>query len=103
MKSRRRIFRSKDKGDAGAQRLTEDNWETLLDQHGHARRKASLEDEMLAIEPVAVDADPTEAAIVMSVSSARCRVFKDGLELDVTVPAEMAVRQKSVLAVGDRV
>ncbi|HUR83185.1 MAG TPA: ribosome small subunit-dependent GTPase A [Thermoanaerobaculia bacterium] len=103
MKSRRRIFRNKDKGDAGAQRLTEDNWETMLDQHGQARRKASLEDEMLAIEPVAFDADPAEAAIVMSVASARCRVFRDGLELDVMVPADMAVRQKSALAVGDRV
>ena len=91
MRSRRRIFRSKDKGDAGAQRLTEDNWESLIDRHGHARRRASLEDEMLAVEPVAVDADYDEAAIVMSVASARCRVFRDGLELDVMVPAEMAV------------
>ena len=105
MKSRRRrtIFRSKDKGEAGAQRLTEENWETLLDQHGRSRRRASLADEMLAAEPLTVDADPGEAAIVMGVASARCRVFRDGMELEVMVPAEMAVRQKSVLAVGDRV
>ncbi|HYC93543.1 MAG TPA: ribosome small subunit-dependent GTPase A [Thermoanaerobaculia bacterium] len=106
MKSRRKrpIFRSKDKGDAGAQRLTEENWETMLDQHGHARKRAGLDEEMLANEPMFVeDADPAEAAIVMSVASARCRVFRDGLELDVMVPPEMAVRQKSVLAVGDRV
>ena len=32
----------KDKGDAGAQRITEDNWESLLDQHGHARKRPSL-------------------------------------------------------------
>ena len=32
----------KDKGDAGAQRITEDNWETLLDQHGHARKRPSV-------------------------------------------------------------
>ena len=100
---RRPAFRSKDKGDAGAQRLTQENWETLLDQHG-SRRRASLEDEMLADEPLAVvDADSANAAIVMSVASARCRVFREGLELDVMVPPEMAVRQKSVLAVGDRV
>ena len=106
MKSRRKrpVFRSKDKGDAGSQRLTEENWETMLDQHGHARKRAGMDEEMLASEPLfAHDADPAEAAIVMSVASARCRVFHDGLELDVMVPPEMAVRQKSVLAVGDRV
>ncbi|HVG25946.1 MAG TPA: ribosome small subunit-dependent GTPase A [Thermoanaerobaculia bacterium] len=105
MKSRRRnVFRNKDKGDAGAQRLTEANWETLLDQHGHGRPRPSLADELLAGQPEFVaDADAADAAIVMSVASARCRVFRDGAELDVVVPPEMAVRQKSVLAVGDRV
>jgi len=39
----------------------------------------------------------------MSVHSARCRVFRDGEELDCFVPPEIAVRQRSVLAVGDRV
>jgi ribosome biogenesis GTPase / thiamine phosphate phosphatase len=42
-------------------------------------------------------------AIVISVGSGRCRVFLDGREIDCLVPAEMAVRQKSILAVGDRV
>lgn len=105
MKSRRKrpIFRSKDKGDAGAQRLTENNWETLLDQHGQSRRRPGLAEQMLDDEPSFVEGDLADAAIVMSVASARCRVFRDGLELDVMVPPEMAVRQKSVLAVGDRI
>jgi ribosome biogenesis GTPase / thiamine phosphate phosphatase len=103
----RRDFR-KDKGDAGAQRLTEDNWEQLLDQHGHARKRASVSEltERLDDHVTAHDADDAEhetAAIVMGVSSARCRVFRDGEELDVIVPPEIAVRQKSALAVGDRV
>ncbi|HVE70761.1 MAG TPA: ribosome small subunit-dependent GTPase A [Thermoanaerobaculia bacterium] len=105
MKSRRRrpILRSKDKGDAGAQRLTEDNWDTLLDQHGQAKR-ASIEEQVVAGEMFYDhDADPADAAIVMSVASARCRVFRDGLELDAMVPPAMAAQQKSVLAVGDRV
>ncbi len=43
------------------------------------------------------------AAIVISVASGRCRVFRDGREIDCIVPPEIAVRQKSALAVGDRV
>lgn len=97
----------KDKGDAGAQRITEDNWETLLDQHGRARRRPTLseiiehlgQDATLAAEEM----EQEGAAIVMSVSSARCRVFRDGQELDCGLPPELAVRQRNVLAVGDRV
>ncbi len=44
-----------------------------------------------------------EEGIVISVSSGRCRVFQNGRELDCLVPAEIAVRQKSALTVGDRV
>lgn len=44
-----------------------------------------------------------EAGIVISVSSGRCRVFRSGREIDCVVPPEIAVRQKSALAVGDRV
>lgn len=40
---------------------------------------------------------------MISVASGRCRVFRDGREIDCTVPQEIAVRQKSTLAVGDRV
>jgi ribosome biogenesis GTPase len=42
-------------------------------------------------------------AVVIGVASARCRVFRDGREIDCLVPAEIAARQKSALAVGDRV
>lgn len=98
----------KDKGDAGAQRITEENWESLLDQHGRARKRPSVTELMARLDDhvTAVDADESErasAAIVMSVSSGRCRVFHDDREIDCVVPPEMAVRQKSALAVGDRV
>ena len=43
------------------------------------------------------------AAMVISVASGRCRLFRDGREFDCTVPPALAVRQKSALAVGDRV
>jgi ribosome biogenesis GTPase len=103
----RKNFR-RDKGDAGAQRITEDNWETLLDQHGHARKRPSITEllERLDDHVTAVDVDESEragAAIVMSVSSGRCRVFHQDAEIDCVVPPEMAIRQKSALAVGDRV
>ena len=42
-------------------------------------------------------------AIVITVASKRCRVYFDGREIDCVVPKEIAVRQKSALAVGDRV
>src|SRR5579872_2437287 len=45
----------------------------------------------------------TESAIVIAVSSARCRLFLDGREVDCVVPSEIARRQRSALAVGDRV
>lgn len=102
----RKVFR-KDKGEAGAQRLTEDNWEALLDQYGHSRRRLSVSEqiEQLELQDAALgdDSDFDTAAIVISVSSARCRVFHDGQEIDCVVPPELAVRQKSALAVGDRV
>jgi ribosome biogenesis GTPase len=44
-----------------------------------------------------------EGAIVIAVSSARCRLFFDGRELDCVVPSEIARRQRSALTVGDRV
>lgn len=104
----RRAFR-KESGAAREGRVTEDNWEALLDQHGQSRRRPTLTDiiEHMASEPgVATDADDAEwarAAVVFSVSSGRCRVLRDGEDLDCVVPPELAVRQKSMLAVGDRV
>jgi len=44
-----------------------------------------------------------DAAVVIGVSSGRCRLFHRGREFDCIVPSEIAVRQKSALAVGDRV
>ena len=104
----RRMVR-KDKGDAGARRITEDNWEALIDLHGRAPRRPTLSEliERLGQRETTGeelhDADLEGTGIVMSVSSARCRVFRDGHTLDCTVPPELAVRQKNVLAVGDRV
>jgi ribosome biogenesis GTPase / thiamine phosphate phosphatase len=47
--------------------------------------------------------NPDAAAVVINVASGRCRVFRGGREIDCIVPAEIAARQKSALAVGDRV
>ncbi|MEK6375613.1 MAG: ribosome small subunit-dependent GTPase A [Acidobacteriota bacterium] len=55
------------------------------------------------IDPGAADIDLRDAAMVISVSSGRCRLFQHGREIDCIVPSEIAVRQKSALAVGDRV
>lgn len=105
----RRAFR-KDKGDVRSHRVTEDNWEELLDQHGRARKRPTLEDLLEhmahAGEPAEQPADEGEGAgsgIVFNVASGRCRVLIDGQELDCLVPPELAMLQKSVLAVGDRV
>ncbi|HUP61686.1 MAG TPA: ribosome small subunit-dependent GTPase A [Thermoanaerobaculia bacterium] len=103
----RRALR-KGKGEVRERRITEDNWEALLDQHGTSKRRPSIEElvEVLRHEttaPEVVDAETSDTGIVMSVTSGRCRVFRDGVELDCLVPPEIAVRQKSALAVGDRV
>ncbi len=104
----RQAFR-KDKRVVREQRVTEDNWEALLDQHGHAVKRPSvgdalrqlvLHDQEIARE---TDADFEGSGVVFSVSSGRCRVLRDGEELDCVIPPELAVRQKSALAVGDRV
>ena len=98
----------KDKGGAREQRVTEDNWEALLDQHGQARKRPLLSEVVEHLQHVdeAADVDPedlTGAAIVFNVGSRRCRVLRDGEEIDCLVPPDLAVRQKSALAVGDRV
>lgn len=104
----RRSFR-KDKGDARAPRVTEDNWEKLLDQHGHAKKRPLLSELLAHVEAAAEpdlvtdDDERAGSGVVFSVSSGRCRVLQDGEEIDCVVPPELAVRQKSALAVGDRV
>lgn len=104
----RQAFR-KDKGQVREQRVTEDNWEELLDQHGRSPKRPSIEDVLQQLAEHDEDAiatgesDYENAGIVFSVSSGRCRVLRDGEELDCVVAPEIAVRQKSALAVGDRV
>lgn len=44
-----------------------------------------------------------DAAIVIYVGSARCRAVYEEQEIDVVVPSGIAMRQKSALAVGDRI
>jgi ribosome biogenesis GTPase len=82
--------------------VSEENWEQLLDAYG-----AVSEDSEARRDDAAGDSDGADAAIVISVASGRCRVFRrdvaGGAELEVVVPSEIAVRQKSALAVGDRV
>lgn len=89
------------------QRITEDNWEDLIDQHGHSKRRPMLSELLAHLEQEAAlpaeDGELEGAAIVISVASGRCRVFHEGEELDCAVPGELAIRQKSALAVGDRV
>jgi len=46
---------------------------------------------------------PGNDAIVIAVSSGRCRLFFEGREIDCVIPSEIAKRQRSALAVGDRV
>ncbi|MBV8519947.1 MAG: ribosome small subunit-dependent GTPase A [Acidobacteria bacterium] len=105
----RRALRGKEKGEVRESRITEDNWEELLDKHGPSRKRPSIEtmlahlQETQSQEVETDDADWDEAGIVMSVSSGRCRVFFEGQEVDCLVPPELAVRQRSSLAVGDRV
>jgi ribosome biogenesis GTPase len=106
-KVRRSFVREKDRGG----RVTEDNWEKLLDEHGQSARRRPLLSQI--IEQLGVqrdeataateEADEARAGIVMSVSSARCRVFFAGEEIDCQVPPHIAMQRKSALAVGDRV
>ena len=112
MKLRKRagsLRRSLRKGKAPRQRqVTEDNWESLFDETKGERTPSleSIVEDLRRGEPHHIDAyggAEENAAIVISVSSGRCRVYYDGREIDCAVPAEIAVRQKSALAVGDRV
>jgi ribosome biogenesis GTPase len=112
MKSRKQAAKQRragrDKHEPRVQGFREDNWEDLLDQHGPTKkRRAKVEQGGAEITPPASagaeEIDWTDEPIVIYVASGRCRVFHDGEEIDCLVPAEIAVRQKSALAVGDRV
>jgi ribosome biogenesis GTPase len=87
-------------------RVTEDWEEPAASRRGGKRRKPDAADDDPSDSGAwgeAGDADPRAAAMVISVGSGRCRLFHDGREFDCVVPPELAVRQKSALAVGDRV
>jgi len=86
------------KGDARRKDFKEDNWEALLDQHGRSRGVVPP-----SRRPEGRPEADTTAAIVISVASGRCRVLLGSEEIDCVIPPEIAVRQKSVLTVGDRV
>jgi ribosome biogenesis GTPase len=112
LKARKRASQVKKALDKGRdsvrdQRVTEDNWEDLIDQHGQSRRRPMLSELLAHLEQAASlpaeDGEPEEGAIVISVASGRCRVFHEGEERDCLVTGDLAVRQKSALAVGDRV
>jgi ribosome biogenesis GTPase / thiamine phosphate phosphatase len=103
----RRTFK-KGKGEARQPRVTEDNWEDLLDRYGHDRKRPTISELVGRLEEarpstITEEEGDEEAAIAISVSSGRCRVFLDGSEIDCLIPPDLAVRQKSALAVGDRV
>ncbi len=111
MRARKTIAREK-KSIAGRStarpQVSENNWDTLLDRYGHVERRrvpASGKggaEQPLETLPVSAE-EEASAGIVMSVSSGRCRAFRQDTELDVIVPSEIAVKQKSRLAVGDRI
>jgi len=100
---------NKEKGRERGGAVTEENWEELLDRFGRTRKRSKLTQIIAQLEPQSAadhpagDFDPSSAAIVMSVTGAECRVFRDGAEIDCNVPPHIAMRRGSALAVGDRV
>lgn len=79
---------------------SEENWENLADREGRPRdgRAAGTTN----AGEIAGDGF-SDAAMVISVSSGRCRLFHHDREIECSIPQEIAVRQKSALTVGDRV
>lgn len=100
---------NKEKGRERGGQVTEENWEALLDQHGSTRRRSKLTQIIAQLEPSsdagnpAGDFDEANAAIVMSVTGAKCRLFSKGAEIDGNVPPHIAMLRGSALAAGDRV
>jgi len=85
---------------------TEDWDEPANSRRGGRRRKAVTETDdpfETGAWGAGVDVDHQKAAMVISIGSGRCRLFHDQREFDCLVPPELAKRQKSALAVGDRV
>src|ERR1051326_639653 len=99
---------NKEKGRERAGPVNEEHWEELLDQDGRTRKRSKLPQIIAQLEPSpdatsATEIDPKSAAIVMSVTGANCRVFRDGEEIDCNVPPHIAMLRGSALAAGDRV
>jgi ribosome biogenesis GTPase / thiamine phosphate phosphatase len=93
---------------SGGKPVTEENWEQVVEKRKTRGRPSrnELVDELRAStgETPAQSSDVDKnVAIVIFVASGRCRVFRDGQEIDCIIPPEVAVRQQSALAVGDRV
>src|SRR5207244_6211299 len=92
----------------GGKPVTEENWEQVVGQRKTRGRPSrdelvhELRDPSEETPAQSSDVDKN-AAIVIFVASGRCRVFQDGQEIDCIIPPEVAVRQQSALAVGDRV
>jgi ribosome biogenesis GTPase len=83
-----------------------DDWDEPAARRGGKRRKPADADDGVIETGAwgeAANVELRDAAIVISIGSGRCRLFHDEREFDCTVPPELAKRQKSALAVGDRV
>jgi ribosome biogenesis GTPase / thiamine phosphate phosphatase len=92
----RRSMKKRSKGNA-AKPVTEENWEEVADKGSLKRRRPSLDPQSPASDLRSPTSDSRTPAIVISVSSGRCRVFHHGQEIDVLL------QQKTPLVVGDRV
>jgi ribosome biogenesis GTPase / thiamine phosphate phosphatase len=83
-----------------------DEWDEPATRRGGKRRKPVVDDEgviQTGAWGAVANVDARDAAILISIGSGRCRLFHEEREFDCLVPPELAVRQKSALAVGDRV
>jgi ribosome biogenesis GTPase len=76
-------------------RVTEENWDEVGEEWRPLTRPSAT------VSPRG--GEKGLDAIVISVASKRCRVYAEGREIDCIVPSAIAVRQKTALAVGDRV
>ena len=85
------------KGGARQKNVTEENWDDARESRKTLKTATKQEEISFA------HAGEGEQGIVISVGSGRARVFAEGREIECTVPPEMAVVQKSAIAVGDRV
>src|SRR5438552_17695275 len=102
----------KKKGGGGAERLlTEENWESRVDEEVEREKRKkgqpsfdAVVDELRRREEGGGSGESLQPAegmegdsgIVIAVFSGRCRVFRAGREIDCLLPAEIAAWQQSV-------